>query len=333
MINHFLKPLLASLAVLATTTTHATCVEPIAPIMQVTSAFGWRAIPEYQNQWRFHYGVDLHQQDAVKAGVTGKFALFQSTPGCGNMVVITPGDQTDFKALKLCHLRNINSMLANGSAVSPATTLGDASNVGLAKAAPHIHIELISSGDATSSANSKRIPLTQSILCGGTLTGKEPVGDLVGDGGAALFDKDYYATHYGAGQQVTKSAEAAGTDALSAVETSGKMQTTGSGTIAPGVPLDTSEGTFMSVMNGLVMSRFGSPDWTDRLVGMMQKPLLFELLQSFVADAYLELKYMELIEETSSLLAERHLLWTEINQKLSARDAAQAKNIATRSTN
>lgn len=339
----------ASLSILGSGSLGAACIDQFADTLRVTSAFGWRAIPQYQNRWKFHYGVDFSKNSLSKkeviAGIDGKINIYEGTAGCGTMLIITPDDQSSFKAIKHCHLKRINPELVNGGRVTRDMRLGEPSNIGLSGAAEHIHIEVISDGNAASSSGSKRIPLTQGMLCGGSISG-DPVGELtrpsadVAAPGEAYFDAQFYEANYAGGQQVSRSAQAAGSESISGVPADKRIdggspafqQARDNAAMAmdAAAPLDPLEGTFMSVMSGLVNSRFNNGDWMERLFGMGQIPLLFEFLQLSLSNAYLDFRRVETMQDTMALMAERNILLNDLSRNINQDEYARARALATR---
>ncbi|MFZ6733220.1 M23 family metallopeptidase [Undibacterium sp. Ji42W] len=319
----------------------STCLQTVikSGSLVVSSPFGWRfdANPNGRGKWQFHYGTDFSKialtDPMVISPVAGIYHSYPATPGCGNMVVIT---QPDGFAAKFCHLRNFEpdangKARLNGSSINIGDKLGVPSNTGILPAPEHIHLEVITKGDAKTT-NAWRIPPP---FCGGVsfsyqhavdkperkppLSLVRPPGVVdkdVYDGLTPHFDKEFYDKYMA--QNATT-----GTIPSSSVAVANPVAVVDAGKIAKSgenasqqpplpAPVLAEEMSFSEMIVGEAKKRFGSEQWYSELSLKGELPLYYELAVMTAYQIYMQYQKQEVAENIVQLSATRTALLNEV---------------------
>ena len=109
---------------------------------RITSEFGWRKHPVYQD-WRYHTGVDIGVPEGspVSAALSGKVVESDSARDLGLYVVIAPpnGIKSNYAHLK-------SNSVNRGDSVKQGQIIGNAGASGVTSG-PYLHFEVVSGGE------------------------------------------------------------------------------------------------------------------------------------------------------------------------------------------
>lgn len=312
----------------------------------ISSPFGWRfdANPNGRGKWQFHYGTDFSKKvladPMVVAPIKGTYHSYAGVSGCGNMVVIA---QPDGFATKFCHLRSFEpdangKPRLNGSAINIGDKLGVPSNTGILPAPEHIHLEVITKGDAARTT-ALRIPPP---LCSGVgvsyqaavdkperkppLSLIRPAGvtdrDVFGSAGTnfdkAFYDK-YLAQNAGTGtlpsSAVTVNNPAANVDAAKIAKSGDNASQQ---PVLP-APVTAEDMSFSEMIVSEARKRFGSEQWYSELSLKAELPLYYELAVMTAYQIYMQYQKQEVAENIVQLSATRTALLNEVASQIKAK--------------
>lgn len=340
-----LRPYLLATAVCASLLTQslasAACLQTVikSGSLVVSSPFGWRfdANPNGRGKWQFHYGTDFSKKvladPMVVAPIDGTYRSIAGTAGCGNMVVIS---QADGFSTKFCHLKSFEPDASgkarlNGSAISVGDKIGVPSNTGILPNPEHIHLEVITKGDA-STTKAWRIPPP---FCGGVsftyqaavdkpdrkppLSLIRPAGvtdkDTFGSAGTN-FDKEFY-------DKYLAQNAATGTIPSSSVAVANPAATVDAAKIAKSgdnasqqpllpAPLTAEDMSFSEMIVSEAKKRFGSEQWYSELALKGELPLYYDLAVMTAYQIYMQYQKQEVAENIVQLSATRTALLNEL---------------------
>jgi len=341
-----LRPYLLATAICASLMTQSlasasTCLQTVikSGSLVVSSPFGWRfdANPNGRGKWQFHYGTDFSKKvlpdPMVVSPMTGTYRSYPGTAGCGNMVVIS---QPDGFSSKFCHLKSFEpdangKARLNGSTINIGDKIGVPSNTGILPNPEHIHLEVITKGDAATT-KAWRIPPP---FCGGVsfsyqaavdkperkppLSLVRPAGvtdrDTFGSAGTN-FDKEFYDKYLA--QNATT-----GTIPSSSVAVASPAANVDAAKIAKSgdnasqqpplpAPILAEEMSFSEMIVGEAKKRFGSEQWYSELSLKGELPLYYELAVMTAYQIYMQYQKQEVAENIVQLSATRTALLNEM---------------------
>ena len=326
----------------------ASCLQTVikSGSLVVSSPFGWRfsANPNGRGKWQFHYGTDFSKKvladPMVVAPITGTYRSFAGAGGCGNMVIIS---EPSGISTKFCHLRNFEPDASgkprlNGSTINVGDKIGVPSNTGILPNPEHIHLEVITKGDAAKTT-AWRIPPP---MCSGVsfsyqaavdkperkppLSLIRPAGvtdkDVYGSPGTN-FDKEFYdkymAQNAGTGTIASSSVSVANP---AANVDAGKLAKSGENASQQPplpAPLSAEEMSFSEMIVGEAKKRFGSEQWYAELSNKGELPLYYELAVMTAYQIYMQYQKQEIAENIVQLSATRTALLNQVASQIKAK--------------